>query len=267
MSLVESKTIEGSLAGVYTKDSDALIRSVSYDESDAIFKIGALSCTKEYYFWPSMYVDDRQRHCIFMYGSSGIGKSTWADSYMAKFLDNKDYRCLVIKPDEDEGKYTGKNTKCMTPFELRDLVKSEDKQDENILDLFTNPRGRCLVIFDDVLSSSDKDIEKFMQKTIDLVSERGRKFRIDMIVITHMGSNHKQTRVLHNECNIVWFSPKDLTHNSIYTLEKKFGLDKKVISKLKSSPDTYGRWAIISQDYPKYLLTPKKIALISGEYL
>jgi hypothetical protein len=117
-----------------------------------------------------------------------------------------------------------------------DLIKREIKMKDLI---------KCLVIFDDIHSIANKAELKAVESLSAELLERSRKFEIDLLYISHAGSDYKKTKQITLEATHVWFCLGDVNANLLYTL-KKFGIESGLVRKMIEKRSEYGRWVMFS---------------------
>ena len=175
-----------------------------------------------------MFDESQERQVFMIAGMSGSGKSTFTASlcrtYKKQFPDNK----IILfsnKPSDpvfDRLEY------------IERIVINEDLLKDPIT---LNEMEDSLVLFDDVEYSSNKDIDKELDRIRDLILQQGRSYHVSFVYISHQANNYKQTRTILNECHSVTIFPAMTTRYSLkYLLEKYFGFDKAQINKLCKLP-------------------------------
>lgn len=263
------------LADVYNLQSNKKLMSVEYIQNpEDVFYSEINIANENVSLFPTTSLQDSDdRISIFCFGSSKCGKSTFSAQYADRYLnEHKHSNILVIKPDPDKAydKLNKDRFAYLTPLELfgkyNEMI-SEDPS-RNIMDLISTPGGRTLCIIDDVfVEEFDSDLKKFMTNVLNIVLGRARKRSIDVIVTNQLGSDYKLTRTINAQCQLVWTNPRDFSHSTEYTLTKKYNVDPHIIAKIRKDPRPYGRWIIFSKSFPRFILCPNKISLISGEHI
>jgi hypothetical protein len=193
---------------------------------------------------------DGQRHCFFVIGSSGTGKTTFCASYAKTYLKEhgEGYHVVLICSDRDRVFDGFPQFLHLTPG---DVIR----RDVKVKDL-----PKSLIIFDDVGSIADKQESKAVYALANECLERSRKFEGDIMFISHSGSNYTQTKAITIECNYVWFNLDDVNSNLMYTLTK-FGIAKKVLEKFIKNKTSFGRWIVFRvNSSPRYIVSPLRVA-------
>jgi hypothetical protein len=175
-----------------------------------------------------MFDDTLERQVFMIAGMSGSGKSTFTAglcrTYKKQFPDNK----IILfsnKPQDpvfDRLEY------------IERIVINEDLLKDPIT---LNEIENSLVLFDDVEYSTNKDIDKELDRIQYLILQQGRSYKVSFVYISHQANNHRQTRVILNECHSVTIFPAMCTRYSLhYLLNKYFGFSKDQINKLCKLP-------------------------------
>jgi hypothetical protein len=183
-----------------------------------------------------MFDDTKERQVFMVAGMSGSGKSTYTaelcKTYHKQYPKNK----IILFSNKPSDPVFDK-----LRFVQR-IIIDEDLLKEPIT---LNELEKSLVIYDDVEYSTNKDIDKELDRIRDLILQQGRSYKTSFIYISHQANNYKQTRIILNECNSITIFPAMTTRYSLkYLLDKYFGFDKQQISKLCSLPS---RWVQITK--------------------
>lgn len=183
-----------------------------------------------------------KRDTIYIFGISGAGKSTWISFYGAQFnkLFPKAHIYIFSRKASDEKLDHLKNVK---------RVKIDDSLVEDPIDTREDiPRG-SLLIFDDCDTIQDK---KQCQAVYDLMNDAlqtGRDMNLYVLVVSHLASDYKKTRIIISECQGVVCFPRGSSHDQLeYMLRKKIGISKGGMEKIMNLPS---RWVYIRKTYPQ----------------
>ena len=197
----------------------------------------------------TMFDTSLERQVFMVSGMSGSGKSTYTAglcrTYKKQFPDNS----IILfsnKPSDPV-------------FDRLDYVERIVINEDLLEDPITlNEMENSLIVFDDVEYSSNKEIDKELDRIRDLILQQGRSYHCSFVYITHQANNYKQTRTILNECNSITIFPSMTTRYSLnYLLSKYFGFDKNQINKICKLPS---RWVTIYK-------SPPLITYSSGAYL
>lgn len=191
------------------------------------------------------------RQSIYVIGKSGAGKSTWLGQYGAlykKMYPDNNIFLFSNKPKDEP------------------LDKLEPKRinlDKETLTLSLSQFDKinnCLIIFDDVDSFENKDLEALVIKLQNKIYMLGRSNKISILHSKHLGLDYQKSRVALNEMTGCVFFLKATNPHIMRSLMKTYvGLDKQQIEtilKLKS------RWVYINSSFPSYCVSEKKIYLL-----
>ena len=197
----------------------------------------------------TMFDTTLERQVFMVAGMSGSGKSTYTAglcrTYKKQFPDNK----IILFSNKPSDPVFDR-----LDYVERILINEELLEDQITLNEMTD----SLVVFDDVEYSTNKDIDKELDRIRDLILQQGRSYRVSFVYISHQANNYKQTRTILNECNSITIFPAMTTRYSLkYLLEKYFGFDKNQINKICKLPS---RWVTIYKSPPLVLYS-------SGAYL
>ena len=196
-----------------------------------------------------MFDETVERMVFMIAGMSGSGKSTYTSklcqTYHLQYPTNK----IILFSNKPEDPVFDR-------LEYIDRILI----DEDLLDepLTLNELEDSLIIFDDVEYSTNKEIDKELDRIRDLILQQGRSYKCSFVYISHLANNYKQTRTILNECNSITVFPSMCTRYSLkYLLEKYFGFDKTEVKKICSLPS---RWVTIYK-------TPPLVLYSKGAYL
>ena len=190
-----------------------------------------------------------ERECIYIYGSSGCGKSylskEYAKLYKKYYKDNDIF--LVSSLDFD---------KTLADLKCKRIPLNIDVLSKISLDTLEN----SLIIFDDSDTPSDKEVQKMIDNLKDEIAQKGRHTRTSAIFTTHMACNFNRTRVLLNECcKFVIFPGAGGLKQQERLLVTYGGLDPiefKRLIKLKS------KWLMFYNRFPNYIMHQSGVKLL-----
>ena len=197
-------------------------------------------------FFPSSYKEPRQNIRMFIAGSSGAGKSTFAAQFI-KQLKTKGRQFFIFSAvEEDEP---------LDKLEPHRIDLDSDKLEALDVDIFEN----SVVLFDDIDSHRDKNVVKFVQGLRDIMLERGRHKKIDVINVSHQVMNYRVTKGLLQESNMVTLFPKVDNRSVRKYLAEYQGFDR---DEIKKAIDLPSRWICLRNNVPKCLIHERGIYLI-----
>jgi hypothetical protein len=197
----------------------------------------------------TMFDTTLERQVFMVSGMSGSGKSTYTASLCRTYKKQFPNNSIILfsnKPSDPV-------------FDRLDYVQRIVINEDLLEDPITlNEMENSLIVFDDVEYSSNKEIDKELDRIRDLILQQGRSYHCSFVYITHQANNYKQTRTILNECNSITIFPSMTTRYSLnYLLSKYFGFDKNQINKICKLPS---RWVTIYK-------SPPLITYSSGAYL
>jgi hypothetical protein len=190
---------------------------------------------------------------MYIAGPAGSGKSTYTGNYVG--LYKKMYKGNPVWVFSRLNK-----DKALDKYKVNRIILDEGLLEEPMeaKDL-TKGKG-ALVIFDDIDTIPDKDINKEVHRLRDDLLETGRHDKIFVISTGHQLMDYKKTRTLLNEASAVTFFPYSGSKYHIKRFLKVYcGLDNKTIDKIISLPS---RWVTIYKRYPMYVLHEKGCLLL-----
>jgi adenylate kinase family enzyme len=168
---------------------------------------------------------------VLISGISGSGKSTFAAQYIRNYL--KQHRgnnfFIISSVDEDE---------VLDRLEPERLDYNEIAQDG--IDM--SELEDSLVLYDDIGTIQPKSVRKVIEGTRDHLLETGRHSRTSVINVSHLITNHHESRRILNEAQSVVLFPKSNARAIKKYLVEYQNFDKDLISRclnLKS------RWFMI----------------------
>ena len=187
---------------------------------------------------PSM--DAVQRYCAYVFGPSGSGKSTWISNYAECYKKSfpKNPVILFSRLDKDESIDKINPTRIeLTEELLDDPIKPEDLPS-------------CMTIFDDTDTIKNKKIRDEINELKNDLLETGRHNNINVVIVSHLATNYKESRIVLNESNYIVFFPKSgSTQQIMYVLTGYCGLGKKDIERIMN---LQSRWVCLSRRYPMF---------------
>ena len=136
---------------------------------------------------------------VLISGISGSGKSTFASNYIKNYLKIKQNRnnnfYIVSSVDEDE---------VLDRLEPERLDPEEIAEDGIDLDELED----SIILFDDIGTIQPKSVRKVIEGARDHIAEVGRHNRTSLINISHLITNHHESRRILNEAQSIVLFPK-----------------------------------------------------------
>jgi hypothetical protein len=188
---------------------------------------------------------------LYICGSSGSGKSTFASNYVKEYLDlyPKTKVFIFSQLSEDPA---FKNIKAHR-VTLDESLITEPVDIEDI------PRG-SIILFDDC-SDCEDDLQTAINRLETQLLVLGRKLELQVIITSHLinpdSSKHIRNRL--NEAQaLVFFPQSGSVSQATYNLKKHFGYSTRQIQNIM---DIDSRWIMCTKTYPNILISEHKITL------
>lgn len=199
-------------------------------------------------FFPIPTIGTRQ--CVLISGPSGVGKSWWISEYTRLyhqvFPRSDVYLFSNVGSDKQLDKYVTEryaiNDHILDdPFEVKDFKDS-------------------LVIFDDVDTVADKQVDKALTCLRDQILHTGRHENVYFLNTVHLGLGGWSTRTLLNESTAFVLYPRGGNKHVMHTMLKTYaGLSNEQIEQILKIDS---RWVYVNKSYPLYVVSEKKIYLL-----
>lgn len=233
---------------------------------------------------PLVKPEDRQakdayRTTMYVAGRSGSGKSFWSAGVIQRYKklwpSHTVWGICKTKMADDPA-YAGLDVKQLPLAKLREYAAKQKAKatrngggasgggaDGEIIDIREAfGSDGCLIIFDD-WDSFEKEDKAFVLAVIKDVQNLGRKLRISCIVTSHLLTNYMETRGIISEAEYVTVFPQHTMPQQLTYLCAKLGLPKDVIASLRKK----GRWAMLHNAAPLYLLSENECELLTAGHL
>lgn len=191
------------------------------------------------------------RDSLYISAPSGSGKTTYAMEYIKQYKNtfpkNKVYVFSRLSSDPVLDK-------------LKIIrIRIDEELVENPIQ--PNELENSLVLFDDIDTIPEKQINTEIMKLRDDILQTGRHSNIYVVSTSHQLMNYKHTRSLLNEATTVTFFIKSGSTYHIKRFLKEYcGLSVDQIQFLMNLPS---RWVTISKSYPMYVLYQTGVYLLS----
>lgn len=192
---------------------------------------------------------------IYVSGSTGSGKTTWVANYIYYYKKFFPKREIFVFSRLKEDPVLDKHG--VTRIEIDDDLLDNKMEPKEFVE---ESKYGALVIFDDIASIPDKELNKEVHRIRDDLLEVGRHHNISVISTSHMLMNYKQTRNLLNEASAVVFFPKTSSKYHINRYLKVYGgMSNKEIEKIMS---LNSRWVYHRKNVPQLIMYEKGCFLL-----
>jgi hypothetical protein len=193
----------------------------------------------------------------YIAGPSGAGKSTYLAGLVRRHIKlNPDANVLLFSRGSgtDEPAFDDLRSSIRQAVIDEDLLKSPPD--------VTKMAAGTLLIFDDVGTIHDDKLRKGVQKIIMDCAEVGRKYRIYLLVTSHLiiPNDRNFARVMMNEMQYLTLFPGAGGSSAIaYVLKKHVGFSPKQVERVVSSTS---RWARIHTHSPRWVMEEKATYIV-----
>jgi predicted AAA+ superfamily ATPase len=191
------------------------------------------------------------RDSIYIAGPSGSGKTTYAANYIKQYkrVFKKGKVFVFSRLSEDPAlDALGVNRIIINEELVSDPISPDDLKNS-------------LVLFDDIDTIPDKNINESVRKLRDDILETGRHQDIYVISTSHQLMNYKHTRTLLNEAtSVTFFTKSGSSYHTKRFLKEYCGLGVADIQKILSLPS---RWVTIFKHFPMMVLYSSGCYLLS----
>jgi hypothetical protein len=138
-------------------------------------------------------------------------------------------------------------------------LKLDDTFIDDPIDSRNDFEKGSLLIFDDCDTLKEK-IAKAVYELMNDVLQTGRDLNLYVLVVSHLGSDYKKTRIVLSESSGIVLFPQGSSAEQIqYVLKNKVGVDKKAIQKIMALPS---RWVYIQKIYPQAVIYDSGVYLL-----
>ena len=159
---------------------------------------------------------------VLISGISGSGKSTFASNYIRNYLKIKENRnnefYIISSVDQDD---------VLDKLEPERLDYNEIAEDGISLDELED----SIVLFDDIGTIQPKSVRKVIEGVRDHLAEIGRHNRTSIINISHLITNHHESRRILNEAQTIVLFPKSNSRAIKKYLAEYQNFDKDLINR------------------------------------
>ena len=194
--------------------------------------------------------DPKAREICFISGASGSGKTYWAAGYAKCYKKLFPARnvYLLSKLEQDD---TLDGFNFIKRIKISSLVEDPIKS----VDVFKE----SLVMIDDVEGLSKEELSA-VAKIRDDIATLGRHWCISLLVLQHLSSNYKDTRVILLEAmRIILFPHGSSASQFRYICSHYLGLGKDEITALRKAPS---RWVCINKNFPAAVVTENQARIL-----
>jgi hypothetical protein len=183
--------------------------------------------------------DKGARDVAMVSGRSGSGKSYWAADFAQRYHAIHGARRPIVLISALSEDPTFDRLRFIRRIRIDSLVESPLTLDEF-------PDGG-LVIVDDVESAS-KVQEAAIEAMLTLLLTQGRHAQVSVLVLQHLSSNYRKTRlILHEATLLVMFPGGSSASQMRHTLNYHGGLDASSIARFRKLPS---RWTVLKTTFP-----------------
>lgn len=189
---------------------------------------------------------------LYICGSSGSGKSTFASNYVKEYLHiHPKTKVFIFSQLSEDPAF--KNIKAHRVTLDESLITDPVDIEKDI------PRG-SLILFDDC-SDCEDDLQNAINRLETQLLVLGRKLELQVVITSHLinpdASKHIRQRL--NEAQaLVFFPQSGSVSQPTYNLKKHFGYSTRQIQNIL---DIDSRWIMCTKTYPNILVSEHKISL------
>lgn len=208
-----------------------------------------LKLREEYRFVP-MIGTEYERECLFIYGPSGVGKSTLTSQFVHEYKKSfKNNRIFLISGKDEDPVFD-------SIHKIKRIDMTNEEYKENPIKL--EEISKSLVIFDDY-EVYDKKTQLVVNDLRDKILQLGRSFCISCIIISHIPLQGAKSKVILIESSkLIFFRDTNRQQNK-RVLEVYCGLSKKEIDEIYNIKS---RWYCLNRFSPRYLISEKEAVIL-----
>lgn len=197
-----------------------------------------------------------KRSVNYICSGSGAGKSYYAGTIARNFhkaFKTQPEDIMLFKPTvQEDVAYKGIP---MVSIAIDETLLT----DPITLDMISDGNPK-LILFDDTEAIHGKKIREAVKEFQDQVLLAGRKPDISCVVINHLITDYKNTRVILNEMTTLTIFSNDVAYDAVkYVCTKYIGLPKSDVEKIMKLPS---RWVTISRPFPKYVMSQDQMYML-----
>lgn len=196
----------------------------------------------------------------YIAGPSGSGKSTAAAQYIRLYKDiHPGTKVIVFSRLDDD--------RSLDVIGKIHRVLIDDSIIDNPIDLkeFIDITAShpCLVLFDDIDTILDKDLQNCINNVQLQIMEMGRHHDIQIVKTSHLcNGDRKITRTVMNEMGAFSFFPSSGSwYQASYTLKTYFGLSSSQVKKIRN---LHTRACTVTKSYPQILIADHYCCFLSN---
>lgn len=188
---------------------------------------------------------------VGIYGPSGCGKSTIAGNLIREYHKRfPKRRVFIISPNDDDPAFASLDY--VNWLEVDERIISESP-------LTVDEFKESLVVFDDYLQYENPKISAALQQLATKILTRGRKDRVDCIIIAHNAFNNNLTTNLNMNVGAMVLFSSGAQKKHLMNYLKNLGCNQQTINKVLNLPT---RSIYISTTNPIYVLHDNGIFLL-----
>ena len=239
-----------------------------YSKNNVYIKTNTVKCVGEvepddgYKFIPLIPVQKDNLPAIFVSGPAGSGKSTVCNNLVREL--HKDPRFKNVEYESSEGPKKDNKAQVFlisgqknhdTAFNAFNY-KAFDIHSRDFRKITYQSFVKKILIFDDVTSLADPDLERHINGLITSLLENSRKLGNAIIVISHASQDYHKTKKIIAECSSWIVFPGLAPHQTESFLESYLGLSGEVLDEIF---DLETRSLLVHRSAPQYFVSDNKI--------
>lgn len=247
------------IAGIFKNDIDTkeCLRVLRDEGPDTQFPTDCfrnIKLKKGFTFQPKICSNSSsvQRENLFIYGPSGVGKSTLCSSIIKQY--KKDFpsnKILLISGKNED--FVLDSIKKLKRVSIDDSIIEQPISLEEI--------SNSLVVFDDY-ECLEKKYQNAINQLRDTILQLGRSYFVSCIIISHIPLQGQRSKVILIEsCKLIFFRDTNRMQNN-RVLSVYCGLTKEQIDELYRIRT---RYYLIHRFSPRYILTEKEALILGNE--
>ena len=207
---------------------------------------------------PYLDINSHGRSATFISGISGCGKSTLAAKFVSeiKTRRNDKKRKVVV--------FTTSDLDNIDPaFEAIKDIAIMSFDNPGFFDIDITDLSNYIVIFDDWECIKDKDVQSYTMSFVKDVLERGRKLKIDCILINHMSQNFNKTKNIIFEADTYMLNIQANKNSSKKFLNSYMEFSKDELKRIvEYESESLFSWSAFHKSLPAYYIQDDFIQLL-----
>ena len=184
---------------------------------------------------------------LYICGVSGAGKSTYAGSFIKKYLKENPENEFFLISNVNQDEILDKLYPIRIDINIEEPLEMEDLKNS-------------VVLFDDIDTIQNKNIRNYFYNLLDDLIQTGRHYNITIIFTSHIIMNYKKTRnILLENTSMTMFINSGNNLQNIKYLKNYCNFNNSQINKILN---LNSRWVSIYKSNPEYVIYEKGIYLI-----